>query len=123
MDCYGPAQAHQQGKFIRIAGQCKHFAFGSHPRGHILCTQSDSDMRQPIACIAEQCDAEYYAAWEVPMRVSGYGLLMGCCRWDMKSHHGLMQEFRWAAIQLTENDAGPHGSHGVHKWAHAGAFT
>jgi len=80
-------------------------------------------MRQPIACIAGQCNAEYYAAWEVPMRVSGYGLLMGRHRWDMEPHHGLMREFRWAAIQLTENDAGPHSSHGVHKWAHAGAFT
>jgi len=44
-----------------------HFAFGSHPPGHILCTQSDSNMHQPIACIAGQCNAEYYAAWEVPM--------------------------------------------------------
>jgi len=33
-------------------------------------------MGQPIVCIAGQCDAEYYAAWEVPMRMSAYGFVM-----------------------------------------------
>ena len=68
-------------------------------------------MGQPIVCIAGQCNAEYYAAWEVPMQVSAYGFVMCYSRQDMKSHHGLMQEFRWAAIPLTEIDAGPCGSH------------